>query len=207
MFGLLEIFFVTCAFSFFAGVYYQDLKRKQAISIIILVGLVVAAPLINSEWSRMTNLLLDEENSHYGLPKEWEGTQVICFHFPENLIPEELENGRHHFNSEGVKVFVDTSWNESGACIGGFSNYSNGFTFMLEATNITGELLNVEYSESSFGPYITLIGGIDPCDAFVCTSSSGAYWSLYHNGELSMVGIGDIVLFEDSVIVWQVATW
>jgi len=35
----------------------------------------------------------------------------------------------------------------------------------------------------------------------------GAYWSLYHNGGLSMVGITDLELDSDSVITWRVDTW
>ena len=69
---------------------------------------------------------------------------------------------------------------------------------MLDATNAT-ENLEVKYSVSSWGPYITSIGGYEPTE--------NAYWSLYHNGVVSLVGIGDLSLESDSVIMWEVVTY
>ena len=36
---------------------------------------------------------------------------------------------------------------------------------------------------------------------------SGAYWELLHNGEYSMVGIGDLIMSEADVILWRIGTW
>jgi len=199
MFGIIEIIFIATAFTLFSSTLFTNLKRKQAISAIWLIALIISIPLINTEWARMTNLLLDEDHSHNGLPKEWENKQVLCIHFPEDSIPLDFIDGRYHFNNVGEEIFVDSSWNKSGACVGGFTDYVNGFNFMLDATNATGEKLEVIYSESNWGPYITSIGGFEP--------TGNSYWSLYHNGVESMVGIGDLEMKNDSVVVWQVATW
>ena len=126
MFGIVEIIFIATAFTLFSSTLFTDLKRKQAISAIWLIALIISIPLINTEWARMTNLLLDEEHSHNGLPKEWENKQVLCVHFPEDSIPSDFIEGRYHFNNVGEEVFVDSLWNNSGACIGGFTDYVNG---------------------------------------------------------------------------------
>lgn len=197
--GILAVFFTALAGTVFASTMFSANNRIKAISVIWLVALVIAAPAINTEWSRMSNLLLDDENSHNGLPKEWENKQVLCIHFPDDSIPSDFVDGRHHFNSAGEEIFLDKLWNESGACIGGYTDYENGFNFMLDATNATGGNLEVNYSESSWGPYITSIGGYEP--------TGNSYWSLHHNGAESMVGIGDLILENNSVVVWKVATW
>ena len=54
---------------------------------------------------------------------------------------------------------------------------------------------------------IDSIGGVSPCDVYTCTDSSGAYWELLNDGAYSMVGISDLVLNDDTVITWQIATW
>ena len=93
-----------------------------------------------------------------------------------------------------------------------FIDFDNPKTFKNELTlteidkitrnigpNLTNVNLEMQYSESSWGVYITSIGWYEP--------TGNSYWSLYHNGVESMVGIGDLELENDSVIVWQVATW
>jgi hypothetical protein len=199
MADILAILFTALALSIFSSTMFSSNNKIKAISVIWLVALVIAAPAINAEWARMSNLLLEDDHSHNGLPKEWENKQVLCVHFPEDSIPLDFVDGRHHFNTAGEEVFVDTLWNNSGACIGGYVDYESGFNFMLDATNATGGNLEVNYLESSWGIYITSIGGHEP--------TGNSYWSLYHNGVESMVGIGDLILENNSVVVWQVATW
>ena len=199
MFGILEIMFTAVAISLFAAVYFSEINKKRTISAIWLVALIFSAPLINTEWARMTNLLLDENHSHNALPKEWEDKQVLCIHFPDDSIPLDFRDGRHHFNTVGEEIFVDKLWNNSGVCLGGFSGYENGFNFMLDAINSTDGDLEIIYSESNWGPYITSIGGYEP--------TGNSYWALSHNGAVSLVGIGDLYLESNSVILWEVATY
>mgnify|MGYP001346808204 CR=1 FL=1 len=75
MFGIIEIMLTAGALTLFSSTYFKDIKKKKVISAIWLIALIISVPLINTEWSRMTNLLLDEEHSHNGLPKEWEDKQ------------------------------------------------------------------------------------------------------------------------------------
>ena len=79
------------------------------------------------------------------------------------------------------------------------NHYENGFNFMLDAINSTDEDLEIIYSESNWGPYITSIGGYEP--------TGNSYWALSHNGAVSLVGIGDLYLESNSVILWEVATY
>ena len=79
---------------------------------------------------------------------------------------------------------------------------------LYAAVNVSGESFSLNTTEfSSFGLQIDSIGGVSPCDVYTCTDSSGAYWELLNDGAYSMVGISDLVLNDDTVITWQIATW
>jgi len=183
-------------------------NRLKALSAIWLVFFLVSAPAISHEWARMTSELVTEEgDSHHGLPDLWDGQQVVCIHFPNNSTHPDYSDGRHHIDYDGTDFMTDDESSATGACVGGFSGYENGFDLMLNATNTAEGDLEVAYSTSEYGIMIETIGGIDPCSSYTCSSTQGAYWSLYHNNAWSMVGIGELVLQDDSVIVWQVDTW
>ena len=62
-------------------------------------------------------------------------------------------------------------------------------------------------TQYTFGLQINSIAGVNPCDASTCSDTSGAYWSLFHNGQMAMVGISDLTLKADSVITWSIETW
>ena len=175
-------------------------NRLKALSAIWLVFFVVSASAISHEWARMTSELVSEEGEpHYGLPDLWDGQQVVCIHFPDNSSHPDYSDGRHHIDYDGTDFMTDSDSNATGACVGGFSGHENGFDLMLDATNVTGGKLEVGYAVSEWGPYVQSIGGNEP--------TGNAYWALYHDGAMAMVGIGDLVLDEDSVIIWQVDTW
>ena len=175
-------------------------NRLKALSAIWLVFFVVSASAISHEWARMTSELIAEEGEpHYGLPDLWDGQQVVCIHFPDNSTHPDYSDGRHHIDYDGIDFMTDSESNATGACVGGFSGYENGFDLVLDATNVTGGKLEVGYTVSEWGPYVQSIGGHEP--------TGNAYWALYHDGAMAMVGIGDLVVDEDSVIVWQVDTW
>ena len=59
---------------------------------------------------------------------------------------------------------------------------------------------SIDVTWYSFGPYIHTIDGV---------SDSGYYWGLYHNGEYSMIGAGDLQLQDGDVVLWklEVANW
>ena len=114
-------------------------------------------------------LVVEEDDPHFGLPDIWDGQQVVCIHFPEAEAPEDFDHGRTHID------------------------YDGGDTFQL---NIT---------QYSFGLMVDSIAGVDPSQ--MAGNFSGAYWSLYHNGALSMIGIIELELDSDSVITWRVDTW
>ena len=98
-------------------------------------------------------------------------------------------------------------YNGTGACVGGFSGFESGKDLMDSAVNASSSDLSYNSTEFSFGLQIDSIGGIEPCDAYSCTDSSGAYWSLYHNGGHSMVGISGMILSEGDVVLWKIETW
>ena len=91
----------------------------------------------------------------------------------------------------------------------GFEGFENGLDLQNAAIEVTGNTFLITSTEFSFGLQIDSISGITPCDVYECASdgSSGAYWQLLHNGAYSMVGISDLVLDEDSVVTWQLATY
>jgi hypothetical protein len=65
------------------------------------------------------------------------------------------------------------------------------------AATITASRANnfsIEVTWYSFGPYLHTIDGV---------SNDNYYWGLYHNGNYSMVGAGDLQLQDDDVILWK----
>jgi len=183
-------------------------NRLKGVSAFLLVMAVVSAPTLNQEWTRMTSELIDDEgNSHNGLPDIWLGKQVVCVDFPVGAAHSDYADGRHYIDYDGTDFMTETEFNGTGACVGGLSGYENGFGMLLNATDIAEGDLEVVYSTSQYGVMIETIGGVDPCDYHTCSSTQGAYWSLYHNNAWSMVGIGDLVLVEDSVLEWKIETW
>ena len=179
---------------------------------------------INKFWLDSTEdarsrLITNENNSYYGLPSEWENKQVICIYFPsefvtQNMTASKFSEDRIFLDVDGSEILIDTNSEDkvnfsediaTGVCIGGFENYTSGFNFMLDATNVVDGGLEVSYDNSVWGPYVHTIGGLNANK--LTGNFSGAYWALYHNGVMSDVGIGDLVLSENSVIIWKIATY
>ena len=186
----------------------EDENRLKSLSVTWVIFLLITFPTLSTEWARMTSELVDDEtDSHYGLPDIWEGKQVVCFHFPEAHAPDGYGGARYYIDSDGTQFMSDSDWNQTGACIGGFSGFDNGLDLMDEAVAASGGDFAYNATQFTFGLLIDSIAGIDPCDVSACTDTSGAWWSLFHNGQLSPFGIGDLPLESDSVITWSIETW
>ena len=99
----------------------------------------------------------------------------------------------------------DDEWNETGACTGGFSGHDYGWSLLNAAVNSTGDTFQLNTTQYSFGLMVDSIAGVDPSQ--MAGNFSGAYWALFHNGVLSMIGITELELDSDSVITWRVDTW
>ena len=112
----------------------------KAMSLGLLILLLISFPTISTEWARMTAELIEEEdNPHYGLPDIWDGKQVVCIHFPQTEAPDGYEQGRKHIDFDGSEFMSDGGWNESGACIGGFSGHDSAWSLMNTAVNATDD--------------------------------------------------------------------
>ena len=176
-------------------------------SIILLVIVVVSLPFrqdsVNDEAAKFVS---DSESSHDGLPTQWDGKQAICIFFPESNTHPEFSTGVTMIDSDGETIGVNDALNSTGACVGGFEGYEQGMDFMMDATRVAGGLLSVGYTmDPNWGPFVHTIGGLNVDE--VQGDFSGAYWSLSHNGEYSMVGIGDLTMSQGDVISWEIATW
>ena len=188
----------------------KEEDRLKVLSALWLVVILLSSSIISTEWARMTSELVDDEGDpHYGLPDIWEGKQVVCFDFPEDIAPEGYGGGRHHLDSDGTNFMTDSNWNGSGACVGGFSGYETGIDLLDEAVMASGGDFAYTSTQFSFGIQIDSIGGVEPCDVAPCPEdfSSGAYYALYHNGQMAPVGISDLPLDGDSVLTWTIETW
>ena len=178
----------------------------KAMSLGLLILLLISFPTISTEWARMTAELVEEEDDpHYGLPDIWDGKQVVCIHFPQTEAPDGYEQGRKHIDFDGSEFMSDGEWNESGVCIGGFSGHDSAWSLMNTAVTSTNDAFALNTTQYTFGIMVNSIAGVDPSQ--MSGNFSGAYWSLYHNGALSMVGVTELELDSDSVITWRVDTW
>jgi len=186
----------------------EEEKRLKNLSIAWVILLLVTFPTLSTEWARMTSELIDDEGDpHYGLPDIWDGKQVVCFHFPEGHAPDGYDGARYHIDSDGTQFMSDSDWNQTGACIGGFSGFDNGLALMDEAVAVSGGDFAYNSTQYTFGMLINSIAEVNPCEVSPCSETSGAWWALFHNGPLATAGISDLELETDSVITWSIETW
>lgn len=204
------IVIIVTTLSYFA---VNEENRLKSASVVFVSMLLVTFGTISEELGEITTeLVQDDEDPHYGLPSSWNGTQVVCFHFPSESSPEGFDQGRHHIDTSGTTIFVDDNWengNVTGACVGGFEGYEGGLDLLNAAVNVIGDSFSLNVTEFSFGLQINSIGGVSPCEVYTCAEdfSSGAYWELLNDGAYSMVGISDLTLNDDTVITWQIASY
>lgn len=179
----------------------------KPVSVVALFALVILAPSIQDILTDEAYKYVDDnESAHDGLPTEWENKQVICMFFPaDSPQGEEFSKGVTMIDADGVELGENQNLNKTGACVGGFEGYSNGLDFMMDSTRSARGALSVGYDVGQWGHYVHTIGGLN-ADALT-GDFNGAYWNLDHNGAVSMVGIGDLVMSEGDVISWSIETW
>ena len=203
----IAVIIVTSLLGYFAS---KDQYRLKFASLIFLVMLLLSSSTLSYEWSRMTSELVDnEEDPHHGLPDIWNGKQVVCFHFPEGASPSEFADGRHHIDYDGTDFKTDRNSNSTGACVGGFEGYDVGIDLLNAAVEVRPSLLALNATEFSFGIMVDSIGGVIPCEVYTCAEdfSSGAWWQLLNDGVISLLGISDLALNDDTVITWEIASY
>ena len=62
----------------------------------------------------------------------------------------------------------------------------------LNAYEAMQQLVVVEVKDTSYGPQIMSLGGVE--------AIGNTYWALYVNGSMSMVGAQDVILLDDTFI-------
>ena len=55
-------------------------------------------------------LVVEEDDPHFGLPDIWDGQQVVCIHFPEAEAPEDFDRGRTHIDYDGTEFMSDAEF-------------------------------------------------------------------------------------------------
>ena len=180
----------------------------KALSGVAVIAVIMLAPSISDRLNEeAASYVNDSDSAHDGLPETWVNSQALCVLFPSEAAHAKFSSGVTMIEFDGSTIGVNMDYNGTGACVGGFSGFENGKDLMDSAVNASSPDLSYNSTEFSFGLQIDSIGGIEPCDAYSCTDSSGAYWSLYHNGGHSMVGISDMILSEGDVVLWKIETW
>ncbi len=175
-------------------------------SIVAVVVLIILTPAIQNELrDKAATYVNDSESSHDGLPDSWDNQQVLCVIFPTEAPHTEFVTGVTMIETDGTTLGVNTDFNGTGACVGGFTGYTEGMPLFLDATNGTDGDLAVGYDVGDWGPYVHTIGGLNANN--LTGDFTGAYWELHHNGEISIVGIGDVLLSEGDVLLWRIGTW
>ncbi len=175
-------------------------------SVAAFIALVILAPSLQELLTEEAYEYVDDnDSSHDGLPMEWEKKQVICVFFPADPPHDGFSTGVTMIDADGIELGVNQNLNRTGACVGGFEGYSRGLDFMMDSTRSARGALSVGYDVGQLGHYVHTIGGLN-ADAMT-GDFNGAYWNLDHNGAISLVGIGDLVMSEGDVISWSIATW
>tara|TARA_B100000700_G_scaffold69803_1_gene77403 strand:+ start:5196 stop:5762 length:567 start_codon:yes stop_codon:yes gene_type:complete len=181
-------------------------NELKPISVIAVIALILLAPSIRDALrEEAATYVSDSESSHDGLPESWNNSQVMCVMFPSDTPHPEFNSGVTMIESDGSTYGANSEFNGTGVCVGGFTGFTEGMTFFLNSTNATNGVLDVSYDVTDWGPYVHTIGGLNANE--LTGNFSGAYWELLHNGEISMVGIGDLIMSEGDVLLWRIATW
>ena len=105
-------------------------------------------------------------------------------------------------SNESATFFVSTFNNTNVTSVSYNNVVVKNDTSAYAATILASQTggFSVDVTWYSFGPYIHTIDGV---------SDDGYYWGLYHNGEYSMIGAGDLQLQDGDVVLWklEVANW
>ena len=75
--------------------------------------------------------------------------------FPTDAPHSEFATGVTMIETDGTTLGVNTDFNGTGACVGGFTGYTEGMPFFLDATNGTDGDLAVGYDMGDWGPGLT----------------------------------------------------
>ncbi|MEK9739256.1 MAG: DUF4430 domain-containing protein [Euryarchaeota archaeon] len=178
----------------------------KPLSVLAVIVLILLAPTIRDALrEEAATYVNDSESSHDGLPESWNNAQVLCVLYPADSPHSKFNNGVTMVETDGTTLGVNVDFNGTGACVGGFEGYTEGMPFFLNSTNVTGGDLEVAYDVSEWGSFVQSIGGLNAIE--LTGSFRGAGWDLVHNGEISMVGIDDLIMTKGDVILWQIATW
>ncbi len=180
-------------------------SNLKPVSVIAVIALILLAPTIRDALrEEAATYVNDSESSHDGLPESWDDSQVLCVIYPADSPHPKFNNGVTMIETDGSTLGVNAEFNGTGACVGGFTGYTEGMPFLLDSTNATGGNLDVGYDVTEWGSYVHTIGALNANE--LTGNFSGAWWELRHNGEKSMVGIGDLIMSEGDVLLWQIAT-
>ena len=150
----------------------------------------------------------DNKSSYrYGLPTSWEN-QAVCVLFPEEFNHSQYNEGVTMIESDNSSYSVNTDMNETGACFGDFTGYTEGKKLLMDASNLARGNLDVHFdSYEKFGQFIATIGNLTAthhnCTKVLVHGThciSNAHWQIIHNGNKSEVGIDHITLHNHDVL-------
>lgn len=100
-------------------------------------------------------------------------------------------------NDNITKQYVNFSIESIGNFQVEYKEGDTGWIAMQRAAS--NHQFNIKYQIYDFGIYIRSIANCEP--------TGNSYWSLYHNGEYSMIGIRDLVVKPNDTITWKIETW
>ena len=80
-----------------------------------------------------------------------------------------------HIDFDGSEFMSDEEWNESGACIGGFSGHDSAWSLMNTAVNATDDAFALNTTQYTFGMMVNSIAGVDPSQMSGRSITTGHY--------------------------------
>lgn len=108
-----------------------------------------------------------------------------------------VANSNATINDQETKQYVNFFIESIGNFQVEYKEGDTGWIAMQRAAS--NHQFNIKYQIYDFGIYIRSIANCEP--------TGNSYWSLYHNGAYSMIGIRDLVVKPNDTITWKIETW
>jgi hypothetical protein len=191
--SMLQVLAVCLVLLGLGGLCRWDSNSIRVGSLLLIVGLVLGAPTLISEWSEVAqDLMPSEPDERPSFPQQWNNTQIVCFEFPDDLWND--ADGIERLLDPSGELIEERISNVTRTCVGGLEGYSDVLSASEEAARIAGFDLNSEQQLLGL-----LVEDIGPA-----AGGDGNRWWLYWlDGQHPMLAADIAEMQADSLVEWR----